>query len=87
MATEGTQHYRERPEQAAWAGDCWKAAQVGWVKEAQGGGSKQKGQQYRKLTIRGGGRHGLVLGNSGRGIATGLSVCLSLHCVPGCHFV
>lgn len=78
MATEGAQRYRERPGQAAQAGDGWKAAHVGWVKEAQGGGSKQRGQQYRKLTVRAGGRHGLVLGNSGRGVATGLSACLSL---------
>lgn len=58
MATEGAQRYRGRPGQAARAGDGWKAAQVGWVKEAQGGGSKQRGQQYRKLTVRAAGDTG-----------------------------
>lgn len=54
VATEGARPHRRRPGQAGRAGDSWKTIQVGWVKEVQVGGSKQRSQQYKKLTLRAG---------------------------------
>lgn len=53
---------------------------MGWEKEAQGGGSKQRGQQYKKLTA------GLV-GDTGWSWVILVDACLSLDRVPGCDFV